>query len=202
MASEKNKRGDFNTGNLGIILTQTGYYLVVLLLAVLIVSFIQRGFFWKFLKVRLSFGKLILVKLRNPLRDHFAVGHVEDSFLMYKIHKNWRRHAIPAKEPIFYRSLGMTWLDVDEVTGAFCKPDYSGVTGFDSQKFQDLYVRALYKPAITNNQDKIIIGCVILLIVLVIVLAFFMYKHQVMLQTIQASLEGLKTATIVPASGV
>lgn len=183
-----------------LILIQAAYYFVVLMLGMIIIGFVQRGFFFKFIKVRISFGRLILVKLRNPLRDHFSVGHVEDSFLLYKLHKEWRRHSIP-KEPVFYRSIGCTWVDLDEETGGFCKPNYSTIDGFDPVKFADLYKRALYKPAIANNQEKIIIGMLLLVIIGLIAVAFFMYKHEMMLRAVQAGIAGLKTGTIVAAGG-
>lgn len=133
----------------------TLYYFFFLVLILAMVGAIFKGFFWKYLKVRMSFGKYVLVKVRASIRDYFAVGRVEEDYLIYK-----RRGAeirILITDNIFYKSLSVLWVDVDESLNAACKVDYTGVKGYDAERFDDLYTRALMKPAIKSNFEKIII---------------------------------------------
>lgn len=60
------------------LLIQTGAYAALMVFTILGFSFFLRGFFWKYFKVRTSFGKNVMVKVRTPLRDYYAVGWVED----------------------------------------------------------------------------------------------------------------------------
>lgn len=185
---------------------QTFYYAIVMCLSISVAGILLRGFFWKYIKVRLSFGKYILVKIRSPLRDYFSVGRVEDSFLVYKRRKNNIRILITEK--IFYRSLGVTWVDVDEEINAACTVNYEGVTGYDAEKYDDLLTRALMKPAIKSNFEKIaiLLLCGILLGSLAAAyLSYLGYNNSQILVTTVAQLKSTivaNTQTIVASTGL
>jgi len=186
------------------ILLQTMYYMVVVVLSLFILGFIQRGFFWKFLKVKMSFGRLILVKVRGLTRDFYSIGEVEESFLVFKTHKSKKRIIVKNKSnkeseseskgdiikkeiktnTVFYRSLGVIWVDYDENTGALSRTDYSGIEGFDPVKFEELYTRALFKPAISDDRTKVIFTILAVLIILTIISIYLGYKNGQGLQTV------------------
>lgn len=147
------------------IILQTMYYMIAGVLFSLGIGLFQRGFFWKFIRARLSFGSLILVKIRGITIDHFALARVEKNFLVFKIHKEKRRISIKDKS-VFYRCLGIIWCDVDEQKNSLCKVDYSVVDGFDSSKYEELYTRCLYKPAIADNKEKIMFILLILCLIM------------------------------------
>ena len=136
---------------------QTFYYMIVMILGFLMVSFLQRGFFLKFIKVRLSFGRLVMVKLREVNRDFYAVGEVLEGFLVFKHKKDIKRISIDREKPGFYRSLGCIWIDIDNEKNSINTWNYEGVKGFDAVKYNDLFMRALNKPAIVDNTTKILI---------------------------------------------
>lgn len=180
------------------ILEQTIYYAMVMIITLFLIGILQRGFFWKFFKVKISFGKNILVKIRAVNRDHYAVGRIEENFLVYKKNKKEKRICIKDKS-VFYRSLGTSWVDVDEEKSSLVKSDHSVVDGFDAVKYNNLYKRTLYSPQIADNKDKIIIGCLILIIVLCGALAFFLYKHNYLIEQLMGQVaqinKGIVTAT-------
>lgn len=182
------------------ILEQTLYYAIVMLLSVFLVSLLQKGFFMNFLRAKISFGRLIIIKLKAVNRDHFAVGKIEDGFLIFKCPDGLKRLCIPDGS-VFYRALGIAWIDIDEEKNAICKPDYSTVTGFDAAKFQNLFVRTLYKPSIKDNTTKILIGCMILAIIGIIGIGFAVYKQNYLLQALGQQISQLK-GVITAASNV
>ena len=163
-------------GGFSEILIQTGYYFVAMCIGIFLISIIQRGLFWPFVKVRLSFGKLIMVKSRAVHRDYFMVGKIEEGFLVYGDKLNGKRISIK-NNSFFYRVCGLMWVDVEDEKGALCKPDYSTEPGFDAVKYNNLYVRTLMRPSVADNQDKIIIGALFLIIVLIIVAGFLVYQN-------------------------
>lgn len=173
------------------IIEQTLYYFVVLILAFFVIGFILRGFFWKFIRVRLSFGRFILCKLKAVNRDYYATGHIEENFLILTTHKNTRRICIKDSS-VFYKSIGVTWVDIDDQKNALVKPDFSTVDGFDPVKYNNLYKRTLYKPSIADNKEKMVIGGIILIIILCGILAFFLYKQNYLLEFLGKQLESLK----------
>lgn len=146
------------------IFEQMIYYMIVMILGWLFVGFIQRGFFLRYLRVKLSFGRLIMVKIKSVTRDYFRVGHIEEGFLVYKGIHGHKRLSIKDKD-VFYRVMGTIWVDVDEETNALMKSDYSSVTGFDAERKDNLYKRALYKPAIADTKEKIILCAVVIAII-------------------------------------
>lgn len=186
------------------LLVQIACYGGLMFLTIFGIAFFLKGFFFEYFKVRTSFGRYILVKIRTPIRDYYKVGWVEENFLCYKDKDFIIRIAINTNDKIFYRSLGVMWVDIDEEKNAICKTDYSTVTGFDAKKHSDLLTRALMRPAITSNQEKIILVCVILAVVISIAGVYFAYKASANSSTILVNLpayiqsavdQGIKQAT-------
>ena len=171
---------------LGMILLQAFYYSCVMMITVFILSFMLKGFFWKYIKVRMSFGKLVLVKLRSTLRDHYKIGWVEDGFLCYRTKdesgKYVIRTSIPKDRPVFYKSLAITFIDIDEETNGICTIDYSSITGFDAKKFSDLYTRCLMRPSINSTKETIILVLLILILVSSLASIYFGYKNTALTQ--------------------
>lgn len=163
------------------VLVQAFYYSIAMGFVVVAVSFLLKGFFWSYVKVRFSFGRLLLVKPRSVLHDYVRVGRIEDGFLIYKVKtvdgKEEKRISIDPNNRYIYRFLTVNWIDVDEEKNALCKCDYTPVMGYDAKKFSDLLVRCLQKPAILNNIDKIIIAGVIGLGILSVVGIYLGYVN-------------------------
>ena len=181
------------------IFVQTISYMVVLMIALLILSFLQRGFFWKFVRVKTSFGRLVLVKIRSVNRDHYSVAQVHENFIVFKAGDSYKRINVPDPS-VFYRSLGVAWCDVDDSKNAIVKTNFEAVHGFDAVKYNNLYLRALYKPQIADTKEKLIIGAIVITMVLVGVALWLIYNQGNNIGEIKLIVQGLKSGTIV-ASG-
>jgi len=181
------------------IIEQSIYYLTVLVLSLFIVSFIQKGFFWKFLRVKISFGKYTMVKIRSINRDFYTVGTIQEGFLIFKPYKDYKRLSVPSKDA-FYRSMGVSWIDIDDQKNAICMPDYSTVTGFDAEKYNDLYKRALLKPALVDTKERIIIGAIVIIGLICIGILYFTYIQGNDITAIKAVVEGLKVGSVAPST--
>jgi len=185
------------------LLIQAGYYSVVLFLSVLLISFMLRGFFWPYMKVRISFGRKVMVKIRSKLTDYYTIGRIEDSFLVYenpnkksKSQSDEIRIAIPSERNCFYRTLAVNWIDIDEETYGVCTVNYNAVSGFDAVKYSDLLTRALMRPAENPMMEKIILTLLLVVVAGVLVTVFLGYSnYQAIktLQTISATVTGSAT---------
>ena len=173
-------------------------YSVVMIISMLLLSFLFRGFFWKFIKVKMSFGKLVLVKSKAKLRHHYTIAKEEDGFLVFKIYKEVRRVNIP-KQPVFYRSIGITWADYDEEKGILISVDLSKIEGLDPSRYNDLYIRALYKPSIVDNKTKVILVLLVVIALLVIGSLIFDFQIYKLIKGLSGQIGNLQVGTVTPA---
>jgi len=162
------------------VLIQALYYGIWGTLCLFFVGAFQRGFFINYFKVRTSFGRLVMVKIRSPLRDYFCRGEVIEGFLVYKIKRGFRdyetiRLNIPQDINPFYKCMSVAWCDVDDEKHAIVRTDYSVVSGFDAVKHDSLHTRALMKPTIASGQEKIMMVMIVVCIIVSLVACYLAY---------------------------
>lgn len=157
------------------IFTQMISYFVVLIMALVVVGFLMRGFFWTFLRAKTSGGKLIMIKLRTLTRPVYKIGKIEEGDLVFKKGKNQVRINNISKEDI-YRDMGVFFVEVDDETSQIIKVNLEGKTGFDPEKYNSLYLRALYRPTLLDQKTQIIIILLVVVILALIFIFFFSYQ--------------------------
>lgn len=148
-----------------------GSYLGVIVLTLGSLQFFSAGFLFTWLQVKTSRGKKVLVKVRGIIQDYYRSGVIDGSFLYFKDkNKEGRRIKIPTHDNkiYVYRSIGVNNVYVDDDSNSVLSVNLEGVSGFDGQKFQELYVRALYKPNVFDSKEKIMlyvmIGCLVAIV--------------------------------------
>jgi hypothetical protein len=147
------------------VLMQALYYGLFGVLVALMFAFLLRGFIYPYIRVKASLGKLVLVKVRGTLRDYYKVGDVQDKAVTFKKDDNVIRIPIQGEKNAFYRSLGVTWIDVNEENSSIIYRDITDFPAkFDAKFYDNLFVWALTRP---NLMDKklviiIILGCLCL----------------------------------------
>lgn len=184
------------TSVFGSIMLQALYYFIVGALMLIFVGFLLRGFFWNYIKVRTSFGKLVMVKVRSRIRDFFIRGWIENGYLLYEVKNGFMdtstiRIRIPSDANVFYRCLSVLWIDVDEEKHVLCKTDYSPVDGYDAIKFDNLLKRALQRPSINTGIEKLIILILVIVGVIVLVCAYFGYSSMAQVKILNANLPAM-----------
>jgi len=166
----------------GAVLIQTLYYGIVMTLTIMGFGLFLRGFFTTYFKVRTSFGKYVLVKVRSSLRDYFVKGWVEEGFLIYKLKRGFMdydtiRINIPQNAKVFYRCMSVMWIDVDDEKHAICQTDYTAVTGYDAIKNNNLHTRALMRPTIASTNEKILMVLIVVVGIIAILGVYFGYAN-------------------------
>lgn len=194
------------------IFVQAFYYGVAMLLTLFIVAFLFRGFFWKYIQVKMSMGRLVLIKIRSSLRDYYKVGEVIDNNLVYKTKDSDGKKAvirinIPKDVQYFYKSIGVNWIDVDEEKNALMSVSYKPATGFDAIKWNNLFIRALTRPTVGDQKEKIIIILLVVVIIACLGAVYFGYMNYKELLALKKTLPQLielakHTATITPPSTI
>lgn len=185
------------------ILLQAIYYAIVMFLTVFIIAFFQRSFFWKFWKVKTSLGRLTIVKSRGKLRDCFYTAEEKDGTLIWKVKGGQK--TVPLKDNFTYSAIGIRWIDYDEMTGGFVKPDFSTTDTNDAEAYDNLIMRILMRPTITDQKMKIILITSVIGLIGIGICIFFLFRFANQLTTIQNTLFEVrnllqKSQTIVPAT--
>lgn len=163
-------------------------------------AFFMRGFLFKFLAVRASFGKKALVRVHNVTHIDYYVGRFDEGDLVIgKKDKAKRINNIQAD--YVYRSMNLNWIDLDGKTWAVVKPNLDGVTGFDPEKQESLITRALYKPPIDDIKQKVIYVMIIAAIAAGAASAYFSFQCLNSLDGVMASLDSLRNGLVVATGG-
>lgn len=148
--------------------------IVILFVPVLIISYFQAGFFTKWFKTRAGRGKYVLIKVRSKLRDYFDTGIIDGEYLIYGKKEKTKRLLVTDNS--IYRSWGVACIDVDEATNEVCSINYLPSSAFDAEKFEGLYIRALYRPSLEeNNMEKYILIAVGICIIICAITAFLVF---------------------------
>jgi len=156
-----------------------GSYIVIILISLVIMAWLLAGFFFPFIRVKTSRGKLLLIKVQKNTGTDWVTAEEKEDQLVFKYQKEVKRIS-QYKEGI-YRAFNLNVVDIDPATWSVLKRDYKGVTGHDPTKVDSLLVRALMRPAKLSNKDLIMI---LLLIIILVGVGFIAYKLNYLSQLI------------------
>lgn len=162
-------------------------YLGVVVLMFLALNIFTSGWLSKFLRVKMSRGKKILVQVNTVTQDYHRLGIIQEGFLVFK-DRNKEERRIKISRDSIYRSKGVDNVDVDDEKNVVMQRDYKSVEGFDASKFNNLYIRALYKPSLRDNKEQIMFFIMIGVALLVLAAAYFGYKNNALLMQIIANM--------------
>lgn len=136
-------------------------YGIAMLIPIFAMVFLLRGFLGNYLKVRATFGKFILVRIRkSTLLKYYTIGWVEKDILHYlkkdKLTKKKQTIMIniPEGQDVFYRSLSVLWVDIDEEKSAILTANYIAVSGFNPEKMDDIVTRTAQIPHIKEKKKE------------------------------------------------
>lgn len=179
------------------IFVQAGYYGIVMALTALILGVVLKGFLWRYIAVRISFGEKCMVRNVGIDKTFYRVGHVEESFLVFKTKKNEEKRINLKGTSPFYRSMAVTWIDIDDQSNAILTPKLEGISTFDAVKYDNLYKRTLTRPQIADSKDKLILGAIIVTAIVALATAWMVYQIYAQQPQILAQLAELKRGVVV-----
>lgn len=158
------------------ILLQVGAYAAVLLMGFLLFNWLSGGTLTKMMKVKMSRGRKLLVRVRGVQGDHFLVGEIFEGFLVYKDRSGNNRRIVFNDRAFIVRAMGVGTVDVDDEKNAIVKPDFTTVSGFDAVKYDNLLTRALMAANPIDNKILIIIVLSALTLLAVIIVGILVFK--------------------------
>lgn len=169
-------------------------FLVLAILPLMIVNFFTQGFFAKWLAVKISRGKKFLVVLDGIRRDRYFTGVEENEMIVFKDYKKETRRLALPKNAI-RRGWGIDYVVISDDKNAVINIDFNSVPGFDAEKNNSLYLRALYKPTILDGKQQLMIILLVLSLLGLLYLAYDGYVLSGKIQVLTSLVESLKTPT-------
>jgi len=166
-------------------------YIGIFLLGWLIIQFLSNGFFSKFMKVKASRGKLTLVKVHGISDTYYRAGHINETELRFKDRQKKSR-MITVGRGDTYRAIGVNCIDIEDSKNCITRPDGETVAGFDAVKIDNLMVRCLTKPNITNKKDQMKIALLFILILgAVAIVGYLVYTQTAEVKILQSAVKEL-----------
>lgn len=119
-----------------------------------LLNFWTKGFFAEFIKVKISRGRKILLRIHTMTEITFKAGKINENSVEYKRNKKEYTLTIPSKSTYTY--LSVPTIDFDEVSQNFIIDKTHRVAGSDHNVVNMLLKRAYLAGKLAGNQDKII----------------------------------------------
>lgn len=157
-------------------------YVIILFIGFGLIQFLSNGFFTKFLKVKASRGKKLLIKIKSMTDTYFVTGIIDETFLVFTDRNKHNKRINVKDSDSIYRAIGVNCIDINEPDNSIIKPTGEKVTGLDAEKYDHLYQRCLQKPMLRAMTNPKLIIVVLISIGLV---GFMIYKLMSMEQSIK-----------------
>ena len=161
-------------------------YVVVIFISFFIINWLQRGLLINFLKVKSGRGKRVLCKVRGKVEDYYRPAITKDDGLILKFSNDKEPSTLVSVDSsCFYRSAGVTMIDIDEVSKMAISKSWKAIPTHDPVIMTNLIKRAQMSAGI---DDKILMA--VLVIVLINVLAVIVVG--IMVNDVKTIVSGVK----------
>jgi len=158
------------------VITVVGSYLALILIVVSAINIASSKWLFVWLRVKTSGGRKLLVHVRTVTQDYFKAGTVDKGFLVFK-DSNKEERRILLLDDCIIKSGGVNNIYIDDTKSCVMKRNLEAVGGFDATKYNDLYLRALYKPQIYDNKEKILFAIVVVTLLAVLLVGYLVYAN-------------------------
>lgn len=188
------------------ILQQMLMYFAVFLIGVLLIGFLQRGFFLTWLRARFSNGKKVMITCYGNVKPYYRLGRIVENKLIFK-----DRHSKDERGLFFddvqhqtHYDLGVYFVSVNTIKNCIYnwKEDAKAVTGFDAEKNESLCIRHLYRPSLLDAKTQLMIWILVFLCLVVLFMAYTQYKQGKLLMVVLEQVVSLKSTVFNGTSNV
>ena len=133
---------------------------VMALFSVLAANVYSKNFLLTYAIVRASNDNKVMLQLLGKRGFYFKAGKMNEDTVSYRVDRK-NKNTLKIKNAKFFRGLGVNWIILEEGTdrsvNAITDAVFTGTPGADPAAYDDLLERALKKPALNANQEKMIL---------------------------------------------
>lgn len=145
-----------------------GSYIVVIILLFIILNFLTKGYIVQYLKVKMSRGRLTLIKCNDVTDGYYKAGKIDNKRnLILKDRYNKIHTFANIQKTDVNRELGINLIEVDLVKGLLINRDFSNATGYDLTMMDELVNRAIMLPKLKKDEIWENVQKMILILILI-----------------------------------
>jgi hypothetical protein len=150
-----------------------------------------RGFWFKYVNVKGSKGKKVMVLINTNTGKDYVVGKLYESIIEIKYRKKVKR--IMNVKSCLYRSMGIYWIDVNDGEWIPIRPRIGLPVDYDQEVNDNIIIRLITRPTLNKDLLKLLtlvgVGLVFLLCVANLVMVNKMGKQVAALQGIPGMIQ-------------
>jgi len=188
------------------LITQTLAYLGCFLAPFFLLNFLTKGLIWNFLRVLSSRGTKVLIQISNPIEHYWINGIIMGKDILYS-DKETKKEKKPQKRltledhNIVHRIMGVNAVIIDDTKNIFLTKDLTGVSGYNSERNENLVINAINKPKNEDDErrEKYMFLIAIGSLLLVGFCAFMIYKLNTDITTLTQTINTIKE--LLPKGG-
>lgn len=181
-----------------ILNNQINLYLIIALITVIIISILQKGFFWTWFKARIQPQKTIVIKCYGGKKPYYRNGRIESNpqrIVFQDLHsKQFKSITISNASTQIHIEMGVQWVVVDTQKDAVI--DFGelakAVNGHDGEKYEGLCLRHLYRPSLMEDQLKKQLWLIIIILLILVANLYYTYKLQGGIEYVSGQLVDIK----------
>src|SRR6056297_445770 len=188
------------------LITQTLAYLGCFLAPFFLLNFLTKGLIWNFLRVLSSRGTKVLIQISNPIEHYWINGIITGKDILYS-DKETKKEKKPQKRltledhNIVHRIMGVNAVIIDDTKNIFLTKDLTGVSGYNSERNENLVINAINKPKNEDDErrEKYMFLIAIGSLLLVGFCSFMIYKLNTDITTLTQTINTIKE--LLPKGG-
>jgi len=154
----------------------------VILLFLVSLNIMTKGFLFQYLRVKASQGRLVLARIHSITDTYYRPARIVEGFLETKTRQK-EQFSLPINDSDYssyiYRELGISVIELDEQAKKLLNFDFKGISfieGFDAGRTQSLLMRIKNRPQPLNKNTTLILGGIAIILLIVVFLAFKVIK--------------------------
>ena len=191
------------------VLIQISIYMSCIIIPILLLNTMTKGLILKYFQVLGSRGGKLLLLISNPVENYWEVGTIQGADISYhdkesRSKKSEKKRLTIPEDNIIYRLMGVNTITIDDTKNIFLKKDLNGVTGYNSERMENLVINALNKPKNEDDEKRAKLVFLIAILTLAIVgfCAFMIYNLSNDISTLTTTVNTIKSLIPAGAEGV
>lgn len=157
--------------------------LIFVLVVVILLNTVTRGFLFTFLEAKMSRGKKKLIKVYTVVDVYFKVAKIQNGQLTYttrgKLNGKKEKKTLDIEKAKAWDFLGVKCFETNEETDSLINKDFKAVQGVDATVQDRMIAKVMQQPSLNNDERMLKLLKIALFAIVVVVFGLLIVGYQV-----------------------